>query len=295
MENANDPADGADDFRSDSSDRYRVRFTYSFRIQNDGTVLGRGDGSYQSATWHLEGQNGTSGPFNCDPPIEAGPFDVKITGHARDGRVRLRFHLNAREHNDEMDCGGDYKAFETSSRYVQDSLDLVQGNDGIVVNQENPAIRPLRKNERTGPDTDRRVILHEWQISIRPPPPPVNPGGGRGPGTAPGPGAPNTSICTIDGTARGDRLVGTPENDVICGFGGDDVIRGRGGHDIVFGASGDDRITGGGGLDSLLGNAGGDLLLARDGKRDFVSGGPGTDAARFDRGRDRLRSVERRN
>jgi Ca2+-binding RTX toxin-like protein len=145
----------------------------------------------------------------------------------------------------------------------------------------------------TRPD-DYRVILHEWEISIRPPPPPPPPGGGGGPGTAQGPRSPNTRICTIDGTARSDTLVGTPDNDVICGFGGDDVIRGRGGHDIVYGSFGDDRIIGGGGLDSLLGNSGDDLLLAKDRRPDFVHGGPNFDQATRDRRLDKLRSVERR-
>jgi hypothetical protein len=34
---------------TDSKDVYRGRFTYSFRIDEFGTITGRGDGSYQSA------------------------------------------------------------------------------------------------------------------------------------------------------------------------------------------------------------------------------------------------------
>lgn len=294
LENDGDPTDPADDFFSNSSDRYRVRFLYSFRIQAGGRVAGTGNGVYQSATWHLEGKNGTSGSFSCDPPIETRPFGVRVTGHARDGRIRLHFHLSALEHNDEMDCGGDYKALETTSHYVEDSLDFVQGDDGIVVDQTDPRIRPLRRNQTLGPDTDRRVIHHEWEFTIKPPPPPVEPTGGQGPGNAHGPGSPNTDVCTIEGTPRDDRLVGTPDDDVICGFDGDDVIRGRGGNDILVGSFGADRISGGPGRDSLLGNSGKDLLLAKDRKPDFLSGGPGLDSAEFDRRKDETHSIERR-
>jgi Ca2+-binding RTX toxin-like protein len=293
MEDDGDPANPNDDFFSNSSDRYIVRFTYSFRIQNDGTVIGRGDGSYQRATWHLEGKNREEGNFNCDVPVEAKPFDVDVSGRANNGRVRLRFHLNAREHNDDYDCGANYTGFATNSTYVRDSLDLVSGDEGIVVDQTDPSIRPLRKLERTGDQSDRRVNLHEWEISIRPPPPPVEPpGGGRsGPGSAQGPRSPKTRICTIDGTGGPDRLIGTSGDDVICGFTGNDVIRGRGGNDILYGSFGDDEIKGGAGRDSILGNAGADLLLARDRRPDFAHGGPGTDTGVVD-GRDTVRSVE---
>jgi RTX calcium-binding nonapeptide repeat (4 copies) len=296
-DDGSDPNDPNDDFRSDANDRYRVRFTYSFRIQNDGEVIGRGDGSYLSATYHLEGKNREEGEFNCDPKVEAKPFIVTITGRANNGRVRLHFRLNrAREFNADTYCGANYTAFETHSTFVADSLDFVQGDDGIVVDQTEPRIRPMRKLVTTGDNSDRRVILHEWEISVRPPDPPVDPPGNnnRGPGRARGPAAGNTAICTIDGTARDDRLIGTPDNDVICGFGGDDVIRGRGGHDIVYGSFGNDEIKGGAGLDSLLGNGGDDLLLAKDRRPDFVDGGPGFDRASRDRGKDELRSVERR-
>ena len=289
-----DPNDSADDFRSDSNDRYRVRFTYSFRIQNDGTVIGRGDGSYLSTSFHLEGKNREDGGFNCDPKVVAKPFVVDVTGRANNGRLRLRFSLlNAREHNDETYCGGNYSAFATDTTFMADSLDVIQDTDGpIVVDQANPTIRPMRETIRTGDRSDGRVIHHEWEISIRPPPPPPPPGGGGGPGTAQGPRSPNTRICTIDGTAGPDRLVGTAGNDVICGFGGDDVISGRGGHDLIYGSFGADSVKGGAGRDSLLGNSGADLLLARDRKPDFVSGGRGADRGAVDRGRDTVRSVE---
>jgi len=292
QEDANDPTKSNDDFVLDSHDAYEVRFTYSFRIQNDGTIQGRGDGTYQSATWHLEGQNGTNGPFNCDPPVEGKPFDLAIDGHAKDGRVHLHFHLNATEHNDQMDCGGNYTAFATTSHYMNESLDLVQGGDGVAISQTNPDIPRLHKVEQTGDANNRRTTVHDWNISIQPPPPPVESGVNGGPGTASSPSSPSTNICTIEGTAHADHLTGTPGDDVICGLGGNDVIRGRGGNDILYGSAGSDRISGGAGLDTLLGNQGDDTLLAKDHKHDFVSGGPGSDAAKLDKGKDTARSIE---
>ena len=43
----------------------------------------------------------------------------------------------------------------------------------------------------------------------------------------------------------------------------------------------------------LEGGEGADTIIARDGRRDVVSGGPGKDSARVDRGRDRVTGVER--
>ena len=126
--------------------------------------------------------------------------------------------------------------------------------------------------------------------------------------------------CTIVGTAGNDVLVGTGHKDVICGLGGKDTIRGRGGNDILKGAGGNDKLIGGRGADTLLGGpradtllggagndtltgnggkdvlkgeGGADFLRAKDGVRDTVNGGLGSDRARLDRGLDRLLSVER--
>jgi hypothetical protein len=82
-------------------------------------------------------------------------------------------------------------------------------------------------------------------------------------------------VPCIKGTQRRDVLVGTRGNDALCGRGGNDRLRGLGGRDRLFGGRGNDTI------------------YARDGVRDFVSGGRGFDRARIDR-RDVRRSIERR-
>lgn len=99
---------------------------------------------------------------------------------------------------------------------------------------------------------------------------------------------------TLIGTEGNDRLVGGSGADRICGRGGNDVILGGGGRDFLMGGEGKDRITGGAGIDFLAGETGNDTLFARDGQRDRVIGGPGTDVATVDRRLDSLSGVERR-
>ena len=86
------------------------------------------------------------------------------------------------------------------------------------------------------------------------------------------------------GTAAGETLFGTDSADVICGRGGADTIVGLGGNDI---------LDGGPGKDVLQGGPGKDRILARDGRRDQVRGGLGSDRARTDgTPRDVKKSVE---
>jgi Ca2+-binding RTX toxin-like protein len=135
--------------------------------------------------------------------------------------------------------------------------------------------------------------------------------------------------CTITGTQGPDVLRGTPGNDVVCGLGGNDVLVGNGGNDVLVGGPGNDlldggpgndvlhggagsdvlrgganadrleggegrdHLVGGRGRDIMLGGPGGDRIFARDGVRDVVNGGRGTDAAQTDR-LDRVSYTERR-
>ena len=81
-------------------------------------------------------------------------------------------------------------------------------------------------------------------------------------------------ICTHNGTAGSDRLLGTAGLDSLCGRGGDDELRGRDGPDRLFGDGGRDFLSGGPGRDSLH---------ARDNARDVLLCGPGLDVVRADR------------
>jgi Ca2+-binding RTX toxin-like protein len=292
----NQDPDPADRLVVRSTDDYRLRFRYSFRIDGFGFISGTGNGSYQAATWHLEGTNGSHGPFSCDVPMRTTQFRVRITGTAADGKMTVRFELDgAREANDEMYCGANFSGFASDDARMARSLELVQPPGGIVIDQAQPSIAPMVKTVPEGDATDFLTSDHTWSFTIQAPAGPPTEPPDRTPGTVPDPRRAGRGgrICTIDGTARSDRLRGTAGNDVICGFGGGDTIDGRGGHDLIYGGLGNDRITGGPGLDVLYGNAGRDRLSARDGKRDRLDGGSGRDNARVDRGRDRVRGVER--
>jgi hypothetical protein len=274
---------------------YGGRFTYSFRIDAFGNISGRGDGTYQSSSWHLDGRNGDKGPFSCDPAVTTPPdYEVAIDGRVADGRARLTFSLEgSHEDNVNTDCGADYQANETHTTYLADSLRAVQ-KDGLVLDPDHPAIGPLRLLTETGDDSNKKIVLDEWSLSIHSPPPdrPQDAGPNAPPGLgARPPGKGSSSICTITGTARADRLKGTRRNDIICGYGGGDRIDGRGGNDLIYGGDGNDRITGGGGRDVLYGNFGNDSFATRDGKKDKAHGGFGPDSARADK-RDKLIAIE---
>ena len=84
---------------TDSKDVYRGRFRYSFQIDGFGNISGNGNGSYRRpTTWHLEGVNGSHGPFSCDISMTTTDFRVRVTGRADDGRctsaLRSRAHVS---------------------------------------------------------------------------------------------------------------------------------------------------------------------------------------------------------
>ena len=90
-----------------------------------------------------------------------------------------------------------------------------------------------------------------------------------------------------------DRLLGGAGGDTLSGGAANDVLLGGGGGDRLVGAAGGDRLTGGLGQDVMNGLAGNDTFYARDGMRDTVDGGAGTDRAQRDKV-DRVRLVEKR-
>ena len=57
-----------------------------------------------------------------------------------------------------------------------------------------------------------------------------------------------TIICSINGTAGNDELVGTDAVDSICGGDGDDRLTSVGSEDTLFGEAGDDTFLGSGGV-----------------------------------------------
>src|SRR5829696_2259180 len=102
----------------------------------------------------------------------------------------------------------------------------------------------------------------------------------------------DVSVEDITGGMRGDNLIGNDRRNRISGGGGRDVVRGLGGADTIDGGDGADRLIGGAGADSILGgpgldsiqgDEGGDRIDARDGRRDALLCGDGTDTVFTDR------------
>src|ERR671917_64127 len=77
--------------------------------------------------------------------------------------------------------------------------------------------------------------------------------------------------------AAGDALAG-----VELGGGGDNIMRGFPREDRLAGFNGADTLYGAGGDDALYGGAGDDFIEAKDGARDRVGCGPGTDSVSVD-------------
>lgn len=90
---------------------------------------------------------------------------------------------------------------------------------------------------------------------------------------------------------RRHKLTGGAGRDLLLGYAGDDELRGGGGNDSLHGGKGGDLISGGTGRDFLEGDERSDRLRARDGARDTVDCGRGTDRAATDR-RDRRKHCE---
>ncbi len=76
--------------------------------------------------------------------------------------------------------------------------------------------------------------------------------------------------------AGNDRVFAGDGRNVVRAGRGDDEVQGGGGTDVVYGDSGRDRIQGNNGDDVLIGGSGPDLLRGDNGG-DFLNGGPGAD------------------
>jgi uncharacterized delta-60 repeat protein len=79
-----------------------------------------------------------------------------------------------------------------------------------------------------------------------------------------------------------DFAAGGAGNDTVYGEGGNDDITGNDGADRLDGGSGDDQIDGGTGADQIFGQSGNDIIFAKDGVKDLLNGGSGTDSAQRD-------------
>lgn len=88
---------------------------------------------------------------------------------------------------------------------------------------------------------------------------------------------------TLDARGGADKVYGRAGNDKLSGGSGGDLLDGESGKDTLIGGSGNDKLRGGTGNDKLYGGYGNDTFAARDGVKDVISCGPGTDTAYVDR------------
>jgi Ca2+-binding RTX toxin-like protein len=93
----------------------------------------------------------------------------------------------------------------------------------------------------------------------------------------------------LNGGPGRDQLHGGTARDRMIGGGDVDVLLGLAGPDRLMGGALGDRLVGGSESDVLRGEQGPDELRARDGDRDTVGGGPGSDRAKVDR-KDRVKN-----
>ena len=96
----------------------------------------------------------------------------------------------------------------------------------------------------------------------------------------------------LSGGTDKDRLGAGPGNDRLSGDSGNDRLSGNQGRDRLSGGSGNDRLRGGSGRDRFSAGSGDDTIISRDGRREAVRCGRGSDRVRADRG-DRLIGCER--
>lgn len=93
---------------------------------------------------------------------------------------------------------------------------------------------------------------------------------------------------TINGSPVGDKLYGDEGNDSVNGFDGNDQTYGGAGEDAVAGGAENDFVDGGAGQDAINGDGsyftgdGSDQIVSRDGERDTVTCGLGTDTVSAD-------------
>lgn len=151
---------------SAANDSYRVRITFELTVDGDGPVFATGCGEDRSVRWHLEGVNGGKGPFSCDIPTEAGPFEAHLGSPVR-GRIVFDWvmDMEARETDADDDCGADSTGYASDTAYVEASWSRVQGSDGLASNLDDPVIPLLSKPTRVESGGEALVQQDYWSIT----------------------------------------------------------------------------------------------------------------------------------
>ncbi|MDB5294653.1 MAG: cya 3, partial [Phycisphaerales bacterium] len=104
-------------------------------------------------------------------------------------------------------------------------------------------------------------------------------------------GPPIVSGDAADSATSFENFYGGAGADYLYGTDGNNILKGNGGNDYLGGGGGADFLYGGAGQNALFGNDGNDTFYTKNGIKDYLEGGAGTDKANKD-AIDVLNSVE---
>ena len=206
------------DVDSMSESNYQVELSFSFSVSQTGEICGGGSGSYTDEQWHLYGDNGENGSFDCYPPIMAGPFEVDVSGHAAGDRATVSLSIpEATETNADYDCGADYTGYATTSHDMADSLAIV-GGDHLDISLGGSSSLTVQKTTSSGGGTDdTENDSHIWSFSFTPPGAAGagGTGGGSGGSGGGGTGGKGPAACKLKVTDVGAKPTSTPAGNPI--------------------------------------------------------------------------------
>jgi hypothetical protein len=146
----------------DDDQAYRIRFSFGFRVTENGDIVGTGQGEYLEASWHIEGTNGGQQVL-CDPVMTVPEtFDVEVVGQANGRSLEVEFRLiDVMESNPETDCGGNFTAYAVESFEIVGSMNTADARM-VTLDQANPSLAPIALHESIQDGDRLREVDHEW-------------------------------------------------------------------------------------------------------------------------------------
>lgn len=189
-----------DVFKSTSVSKQTGVIDFYFEVNSDGSItpVGTPTGRYEELSWHLNGVNGeatfdeetgitTGGEFDCTPPVTGADFTPEVSGTATDTRMVINVDLpDASETNEEMDCGGGFMAYATTSQYLRESLTFCGAFRRPYTVIQTGACRKSPPPEVVG--NTERMSEHSWDFTMtrtNGPSPTSSPSSSQSPGPTP--------------------------------------------------------------------------------------------------------------
>jgi hypothetical protein len=163
----NQDPDPEDRLIVDDDQVYRIRFSFGFRVMENGTIVGSGQGEYLEATWHLEGSH-HGDPISCDPVLTVpATFEVEVLGQANGRSLEVEFRLkDVGESNPETYCGADFYAYAVESFEIVGSMNTA-GARVVTLDQSDPSLAPITLHETLQNGDRTAEVDHEWIYDIR--------------------------------------------------------------------------------------------------------------------------------